>query len=798
MRRRSRAAPGPWLLVALLLCWTGLANAAPHITIEARIDPDLRVVRGTLTPHDLGDVDWIDPLRDLPVPEHELDRVRTFPGRPNQGRVRWSNDTQGRLAFVAELPRRRGDVGQAPRGLFANGAWYPQPLRDGELPIVAWDVTVVLPPEAVGALGDQAGRVSLHWRGEAERASLAAYPRGHITELQGPTWRVTAVTRFPLRAQLRNSVEQLLDLAATPGLRDGGVLVEAPLPRRLFRPGAGLLYVGDRAWRVTPVFRWLHHREGIRAMLTAWHDHPDPVVRGIAGALRVERVFRRGRAQQVRRTPSFLRNLRPVADAVLYSREMPYQSEIFDRVFTSDPIRDDLAERFLPTVPPAVIAAQLRDSLGHAAADDLAFRLARGQAVDVALAEVGLDPAWLSARRVPYQEQDYVLDVGDTSARVVRVAPEDQPPESVVLAVDHDHKRKTPAQRIRLDFGPGDGEQEVTLPEGHGRTRLDPDGHVAQVNTVDVRPAPLRWLISGAISGVNFSELFLSAYGAVAIRRADDTRNLVFVRMDTNQRVNLGAEVAYTRYFGPRTRLTRRLHGVTIGVDGAWLSDRFADNEGADVALGGRLSYTLDSRSSALFPREGARFTVGLAGGGIPQDGRTYMRGQATVVGVTPLHPRVVLASRVNAGIAATEIPQERLNFGGALGVRGIADREIQTNVQGVASFELRFVPVQRLGLPLAALTWIEDLQVTVGVDAGIGVEQPLDAEGAAIADADLTRVGAVGATVGLGAIVNNFGVAPGAINLTLGLPALRFGFDPPANRSGLPFELYLSWGVTF
>jgi len=786
-------------LLLLLLCWVPwTAWATPRLTIEARIDPDLRVIRGVLHAEGLQDATWIDPLADLPVPEHELDRVRTYPGRPDEGTVRWSHDAQGHLAFVAELPRRRGDVGQAPRGLFANGAWYPQPLVDGTLPIVAWDVTVHLPPEAVGALGDTAGRVSLHWQGEAERASLAALPEGRITTLQGPGWEVTTVTRFALRAQLRNSITQLMTLAAIPGVEDGGVLVEAPLPRRLFRPGAGLAYVGDRAWRLTPVFRWLHHREGIRALLSSWYDHPDPVVRGLAGTLRVERTARRGAAQQARRTPSILRDLRPVADAVLYSREMPYQSEVFDRVFSSDSIRDDLVERFAPGIPAPVLAAQLRDQIGHAAADELAHRLARGQDLDMALSAVGVAPGWLDARRRPYHPQDYVLQVQDDVATVTRVAPADQPPEVVVVAVDHDRKRKTPPQRTVLPFAEGDGHRTVELPARHGRVRLDPGGHVAQVSTVDVQPAPLRFLLSGAISGVNFSELFLSAYGSVAIRRADDTRNLVFVRLDTNQRVNLGAAVAYTRYFGPRTRLTRRLHAITVGADGAWLSDRFAQNEGADVAMGGRLSYTLDSRSSALFPREGARFTVGLAGGGIPQDGRTYVRGQATVVGVAPLHPRVVLASRINAGLAATDIPQERLTFGGALGVRGIADREVQTNLQGVASFELRFVPVQRMGIPLAALTWIEDLQVTVGLDAGVGVEQPLDAEGVAVADAGLTRVGAVGATVGIGAIVHNFGVAPGAINLTLGLPALRFGFDAPDNRSGLPFELYLSWGVTF
>lgn len=785
-------------LVAFLLAW-GLmlpALAAPRVVIEAWVDPDLRTIRGTLHAEALGGARWIDPLRGLPVPDHELDRVRTYPGKVSHGRVRWTQGDDGILHFETELPRRRGDVGSAPRGLFANGAWYPQPLVDGRPPLVDWEIDVSLPPDTAGALGDTAGRARLRWRGAAERASLAVLPHGHITELRGRTWSLTLLTRFAPRRQLTNGLTQLLDLAAMDGVVDRGVAVEAPLPRRLFRPGAGLVYVGDRAWRVTPVFRWLHHPAGARAVLTAWHPHPDPLVRGLTGSLRADTVSERGERQRTRRTPRILHRLRPVADAMLFSREMPYQSEVFHQVVPRDPIDDDLMERLQPIPPAPLLAAQLRDGFGDAAVEGLRRRLARGQSLDEALTAVGIPPDDLQRRLRPYRPQDYLLEVGPEHATVTRVAPADQPPETVVLEFREGRGPRSPRHREVLAMSEGSDEHVVDIPKGHGRVRLDPDRHVGQLSPIDIHPAPMRALLAGSIAGINISERFVEAFGAVSLRRANDTRNLAFVRLDTNQRAHLAAQLAYTRFLGPPTRLTRRLHAFTIGVRGAWLADRFEDNQGADLAAGGSLGYTFDNRRSNLFPREGARFSVGLNAGGMPQDGRTWLRGTTTLVGMFPAHPRVVLASRLRAGVAATDIAQERLAFGGAEGVRGVADREVQTNVQGIGSFEIRFVPVQRIGLPLAALTWLEELQITLGFDAGVGlaVDSLVDLD----ANSGDPLVAAIGATVGLGAIVHHFGVAPAAVTLTAGLPAYRLGFTPPPDRRGLPVEIYITWGVQF
>lgn len=763
-----------------------LAGAAPSVRIEATVDPDAGTISGTLWADDLDGARWIDPLASLPVPTHELDSWRTFPGLPNTGHITTTTGDDGARHFVAHLPRRLGDTGVSAHGLFANGGWHPLPRVDGALPTIAWDVTVHLPDGVAGAVGNIAGTGTLRWTGTAERVSVAAIPGGRVTTWTGPSWTATALTRRRPRAQLRNAVVQLLDLARLPGVHDRGVLVEAPLSRRLFRPGAGLTYVSDRAWRVTPVFRWLHHRAGVGALLTAWHADPDPLVRGLAGHLRADRAAHRGAQQTARRTPGLIRNWRPVVDTLLFSREMPFQSEVFNAVVPFDPVRDDLVERFERTAPPTLLAAQARDVWGNETADALAAALAAGQPAPTALARSGVDPAWLDAWRTPYRPQDYQLTLDGDRAVVTRVTATDQPPEHVVLTVDDDGRRRTDPVRHVLAFGTGPGTKTLDLPPDAGRVRLDPARHAGQVSRLgDLRPAPMRFVVAGAISGINFSELFLNAYGAVAMRRADDTHNLGFVRLATNQREWIAAAVAYTRFVGPLTRLARRAHGFTFGIDGAWLSDRFADNNGADYAIGGRISYTYDDRTSALFPRRGTVFTATLDAGVLPQQpDRTYVRTTSTLVGIAPLHPRVVLAGRLSGGWARTDIPQERLFFGGFDGVRAIADRAVQTTAQGVSSVELRAVPLSRLGLPLGALTWIEDITVSIGMDAGVG-------------RSDDGLVAAVAPTAGIGAVVQNFGVGPAAVNLTFGFPGWTLNIDAPADR-GIPIELYLTWGVSF
>ena len=161
-------------MIPALLVAVGVASAAPEVRIEASVDPELRVVRGTMTVVGLEGASWVDPLASLPIPSLEIAHVRTWPGRPERGSVVWEQEGCCTLTFEARLPHRWEDLGWTRRhGLFANGSWYPQPIVDGTLPVVHWQVDVDLPPETTGALGDSVGRGHVRWDGFADRASLA-------------------------------------------------------------------------------------------------------------------------------------------------------------------------------------------------------------------------------------------------------------------------------------------------------------------------------------------------------------------------------------------------------------------------------------------------------------------------------------------------------------------------------------------------------------------------------------------------------------------------------------------------
>ena len=209
----------------------------------------------------------------------------------------------------------------------------------------------------------------------------------------------------------------------------------------------------------------------------------------------------------------------------------------------------------------------------------------------------------------------------------------------------------------------------------------------------------------------------------------------------------------------------------------------FAEIDGAPIALGGSLSYAWDNRVYSLFPLQGARIAVGVRGGGTPATGETYLSLSGSFVGQVAPTPRHVFAGKLSAGIAWSDIPQRRLSFGGSTGVRGIPDDAVQTERQAITSLEYRPVLMRQGSLPLL-LTWVREIQLIAGFDIGTGWRS------------DGPNVAAMGANAGLGVIVDNLGISPGAVNLTFGVPLWHRGID--LQSSELPFELYLSWGQMY
>lgn len=716
----------------------------------------------------------MDPLASLPLPWHDLDRIRTFPGRPEQGRVTWQVDADGALHFTTTLPRRYGDTGAIRRfGTFANGGWHPQPMVDGHLPQLAWDVTLTLPDDLTGAVGEQVGTGTLRWTGEGDRASLAAVRHGVTTEVGGHAGTYTLLTSGRPRPGLRRHLPEQLALTFVPGARPEAVIVQAPLRRRLGVAGDGLAYLSDRAWRVFPWFSRLHHPGAVAPVVTAAQPHPDPFDRAVAGAslslLHRQRLARRQAVDLVGLTKWI-----PAVDNALYDQEMPFLREVFRRTHPTDRVADELRERLDPHAPADAAVAQLSDRMGIDAARRLGAQMALGSTLSEAEAAIDADPDWLAAFRTPYPTQDYTLDLHDTTVVVTRTAPDSGLPEPVVLDID--------GVRRVLEPKAGPATWRFTLDEAPRRVALDPDGHLGQTFRVaEVRPPRLRWTFTGQIAAINVSQGFVDAFGVVTLRRSDDTYNRFRIWLLTSQREHLAGRFSYTRFFGPLLRGATRQHSVTFGLDAGWLNQRFATLD-ADWSMGGSVQYVWDNREYSLFPLSGSRVSLGVGFGGAPQANQEYASLSASIIQLGALHPRHVIAARVGAGAAFSDIPQRRLRFGGDLGVRGIPDDAVQTDLQAVGSLEYRVAALRNTSIPLGVL-YISELDLTFGADAGV-----------ASRDGDLVTAASVSA--GLGLIVENLGLSPGAVNLTFGVPLWWRGFAMPVRA--LPFELYLTWGQVF
>lgn len=743
--------------------------------LDATVSDDLRRIEGTLRVEDAPPGwTWVDPLATLEDPPHELDRLRTFPEQPNRGHVRRSRDGDT-WTFTAELPRRYGDVGYTSRSLFANGAWYPQPLDDGALPQVDWEVVVRLPPDSMGALGDQVGAGELRWSGHAERASLAVVPGGVRTDIETAGWSVAVLSRGPLGKLFRTKLREQLLIAEVDGQHRTAALVRAPLRRRLARSGPGLVYASDRTWAVFPLFYRLHHSAPIRELYAASSDHHDPFDRELeAASLSVEHVRRYLRRQSVDLLG--LTQWLSIVDAALYDREMAFQHELFRSAHPTDRVRDDLVERFGGGTAGTVVLAQLGDKFGEEAALSLGQHLARGWSLDEAATLSGVDPDWLDRWHRPYPTQDYRLSLRGSTVEIVRDAPEDALPEFVVVRVD--------GETYTWETPEGPATHEIARERRPRRAKLDPEGHLGQTTRVgELRPAPLRWTLGGAITGVNISEAFATAYAALTIRRADDTLNRWLIYANTNQRDRLRLRLSYTRFAGPLRRGATREHALSISAEGSWLNPNFAQLEGAPLSVGGSLAYSWDNRVYSLFPTEGTRISGAVSAGGVPATGDSYVTVSGTFIGLAAPSPRHVFAGKISGGASWTDIPQRRLRFGGSFGIRGIPDEVVQTELQAIVSAEYRVALLREANIPLFWLTWVRELQLVAGVDMGTG-------------RSDGDPIAAVGVNAGVGVIADNLGLSPGGVNLTVGVPLWLRGFEMPDRA--VPFELYLTWGQMF
>lgn len=765
---------GLHLLIALLLAAAALA--APEIVIEATIGRDLRTITGRMHIGADRPAALVDPLADLPVPRDDLTLFRTFPGAPAQGTVQWERLDEETWWFYAILPRRYGDVGAIRgHGLFANGAWYPQPIgRDG-MPVCDWDVTIALPDGVTAAVGDAIGEGIVRWTGEAERVSLSAIRNGRITPVVEESLQLMVLTRGRPRKRLLRELATNLDAARPVAESWRGVVVEAPLRRRLARSGVGQAYVSDRAFAVTPGLERFHRVAVTREVVESLLPIADPFERDLVGAAigwRYANALAGPDAQRVLGLGAWM----PGIHALLYDRRMAFVGDVLEEVHPADPIADDLVERFDPHTPGTVVIAQIEDGWGSIAVHALTHELLQGESLPKAAELAAIPPEWLLARRGPYPVQDYSLDMRGVQVRVLRNAAPDAYEEPVVLLAGE--------RREVWTAGPGPDVYEDVWTDV-GAVVIDPDRHLAQTSRLGDRWPP-RWLptFAGWIDTVNVQDRYAEAGLYASLRRSDDTRNLWTGVLYTDQQTLAGAQLAYVRKAGPRLDGLDHAHRFTFAIGPALLDPRFreVDDDGR-VVLGASAGWSYDDRVDWIFPIEGRRFSIGVDGGFVPGTEQRWAALRTSATGILSPHPRHAFAGNVQVGIARGDVDHRLLPLGGEGGLRSIPAALVVGTERTLVRAEYRVAPIRNANIPLLLL-FGRELQLSGGVELGTAWEggQPRTA---------------AGATAGTSVTGDWLGFDTAMMGITAGVPLWTEGFVIDEAKAH-PVEWHLRWAQEF
>ncbi|MDP2316077.1 MAG: hypothetical protein Q8P41_24485 [Pseudomonadota bacterium] len=704
-------------MIALLV--VAPSALALQIELRAEVAADLRTIRGTL--HADEPVTFVDPLAALPEPPDDRTLFRTFPGAPNAGSVTWTAvaDAPGTWRFETRLPVRYGDLGVLPRdGAWANGGWYPQPVGErGEARVATWSVDVTLPTGVVGVLNGRVGGGSLMWAGTADRAALAVIVGARVTEVPVRG----GVVRFVERDAHERAVTRLLaevvadawPLATPPDL----TVVENLDLLRLARSAPDMVFLSDRTFRLSPGFLRPYHVGAVRReVAAAGLQGVSASSRGAAFADGWMRDFGAAALTAEIPAPSVRKLLgwfswNPVIDALLYDGTLPYFADVFDEPFGGPPgLLDVLGGR----IPGRAAAVQLDDLRGPGTAAKLSRRLLGGETLAAAADALGVPPELVDGWQRPYREaQDYVVHVDADGARVERTAPEDAPPEVVVVEVDGARKAAWLA---------GPGPDELAL-EGEGRpgaVRVDPGGHVRETDLANDR-WPVKWtlVVNGGVYNMNPSQHTFDVAADLYFRRRNDSRNLLALSFDHDAQDLLSVSAGWVRWLGPLVDRRTRTHRLTFFAGPSFLDPVFRPTDRGSIAIGGSVGYAWDTRTDENFALSGHRFSVGVGGGFVPQSDDRWASASIAAVKLLSPHPKHVFAFRAKAAVATGDVEHRLLPLGGGSDVRAIPEAAVVGNERLEATIEYRWAPLRNASLPLPLL-WVTELHLTPALDAGV------------------------------------------------------------------------------
>lgn len=738
-----------WVLWAAVLLPP--SAQAMDLSIEAEIDETFLGIRGTVCGE--GPKAWVNPLEELPWPADDLNWPRTAPGREDRGEMTWEVAGEGCIAFHTRMPERYGAVGGLEgRGVWANGGWYPQPLQGDVLPSVTWRVQLKGPQGAVLVVNDGVGQGTAQWSGQAFRVAIAALAEATTAVLGEEGLETVLVSEGRQARPLEGELVLLAQAAWTQDHPGRVVVVVAPMYRRLVRAGPGVLFLSERAFRVSPSLLRYHRAPVVQGMLEAALPLDDPWHRALAAEALGQAVAESVNGAE--RLRMWARLGLPDAHTLLYDGRTLFLSDVFGEALQSDPLADDLLERFRPRVPGPLVARWVQALAGKAAPAGIARDLLAGESLPEAFVAQGLDGALAVAWESPVPAQDLILAV-DPGAEprlwMERRAAGAAAPVPVVVDVDGER------EVWLTDFGPDWRIQAYD--EKVKRVWLDPDRLVPQANRANDRwPRGASFMPGVYLGGIHLTERRFEGIAWATIRRPYNTHRMAQVVVAHDARSVVSLETLLVRYVGPLRDRMRREHLVWLSGSGGVLDTEYRPTTDALTHVDIGAGYAWDTRVTPYFPEKGRRFWIDGGGGMVPASDSFWLRGRLGARGVRAIHPRHAFAGRASLGWMKGNLEHRMLGMGGGSGLHSVPSSEVLGRRQAAAAAEYRVLAARNLSLHVP-FWWVTDVQVSAGVEAGwLG--------DGAFAD-PLDGVLGLGFTLGLGVVADTLGVRPALGGIT-------------------------------
>ncbi|MBI2375890.1 MAG: hypothetical protein HYV07_17995 [Deltaproteobacteria bacterium] len=840
-----------------------LASAAP-LRIEATIADDLRSLEVTIrTEIEPGERVWLFADRYRAPPSTRPETLRElFPSGFSTGGFEVRSISVGGLACRVEaspedvdrglevcgsgalvvattlrVPERFGAFGVIDSALTLAGGWYPVVARPGAAaPRRDVSIEVSIPGHVLALVGHEpffpagarrtvrtelslARTVPLVIRPPTARAVSIAGGRAHL--IAGPASELELPGRSPRIASLVSALEDGFAFVEELGLDRVShvVVVEAPLRHELSERSEGVLFVSDRAFRLTPFARFLKF-------------HRIALLRDLFGAISERRVEEESRAEA---RPPLTRSVMsdaigaalvdayvgsrfggsedafdvlgafsfiPSIDSMLYAPDLPFVAAYFRVIREDDPLHVDFVDAPLRVPRGKLLYEKLSDRMGAKAAREalLAARVAAEAFAGLGASQASFLRSWLG----PYPDVRYGLLDFDShvegssfraTARLERRGATVAEPVVVKLTDEEGNDRlvESPASDDRVRT------VTATLGAPLSRVELDPFHRLAE-SPSEADPSPRfdnRSDASWKVLLNNFNLLISATEGEVdtaidlGFSRRYDVEEGFAIRADYAPRA-IGLSGRWRRSFGEAVTPARLEQSFVLTLGGEYLRAGFSEGAGAGAAGSAALSYGFDDRTSAWAPETGSGIRAAATYShvfGLPEGAGGPTR-DALALSLRALRQwrlgaRHQLALRGALGSYVLGRPRDQLAFplGGRGNVRGYALSAKLTRHRALASVE-----------------WLHPLAPTLELD-GLslffvgGIDGALFAD-VAVASDELERIGdgPLYSDVGYGLRVyfDYAGVRPAVMAIDVAWPIER-----PPRGEWLP-AVYIDFSQSF